>query len=58
MFRFFSELNKDNYDLQWQSLNEKFSVVVNAINEAAYHGAGSITILGKRSFNLYQDGQN
>lgn len=58
LFRFFSDLNKDNADLQGQSLPEKFAVIVSSINEVAYGGMGKITTLDKRSFNLYQDGQN
>tara|TARA_B110000211_G_C14020371_1_gene527368 strand:+ start:372 stop:788 length:417 start_codon:yes stop_codon:yes gene_type:complete len=58
LFRFFSDLNKDNYDLQGQSLNEKFAVIIAAINYAAFNGCGSITTLDKRSFNLYENGQN
>ncbi len=58
LFRFFSDLNKDNADLQGQSLTEKFSVIVSSINEVAYGGMGKVTTLDKRSFNLYQDGQN
>lgn len=58
LFRFFTDLNKDNYDLQGQSLAEKFSVITTAINEAAYNGRGRVTTLDKRSFNLYEDGQN
>ena len=55
---FFSDLNKDNADLQGQSLPEKFAVIVSSINEVAYGGMGKVTTLNKRSFNLYQDGQN
>tara|TARA_B110000977_G_C10786473_1_gene380719 strand:+ start:131 stop:553 length:423 start_codon:yes stop_codon:yes gene_type:complete len=58
MIRFFSDLNKDNTDLQGQPLSKKFTVIVNSINEAAYGGMGKVTILDKRSFNLYQDVQN
>jgi len=58
LIKFLLSLNKDNYDLQNQTLTEKFKVVVNMINDYAYNGAGSITILDKRSFNLYQDGKN
>jgi hypothetical protein len=58
LFRFFSDLNKDNADLQGQSLPEKFAVIVSSINEVAYGGMGKVTTLDKRSFNLYQDGQN
>ena len=58
LFSFFSDLNKDNVDLQGQSLSEKFSVIVSSINEVAYGGMGKVTTLDKRSFNLYQNGQN
>lgn len=58
LFRFFSDLNKDNYDLQGQSLNEKFAVIVAAINDAAFNGGGSVITLDKRSFNLYKNDQN
>lgn len=58
LFRFFTDLNKDNADLQGQSLPEKFAVIVSSINEVAYGGMGKVTTLDKRSFNLYQDGQN
>lgn len=58
LFRFFSDLNKDNYDLQYRTLEDKFQVVVNLINEFAYNGQGTITTLDKRKFNLYQEGQN
>jgi len=58
LFRFSSDLNKDNEDLQGQSLTEKFSVIVSSINEAAYDGMGTVTTLDKRNFNLYQGGLN
>ena len=58
LIRFFSDLNKDNADLQGQSLTEKFAVIVSSINEAAFGGMGKVITLDKRSFNLYQDGQN
>jgi hypothetical protein len=58
LFRFFNDLNKDNYDLQGQSLAEKFMYTVESLNDAAYNGQGSITTLNKRSFNLYEDGSN
>ena len=58
LFSFFTDLNKDHYDLQGQSLAEKFSVIVAAINHAAFNGQGRVTSLDKRSFNLYEYGQN
>ena len=58
LFSFFSSLSKDNDDLQGRTLPEKFNVIVNMINEAAFNGDGSVTTLDKREFNLYEDGQN
>lgn len=58
LFKFFSDLNKDNYDLQGQSLDEKFGIIVGAINEVAFDGYGTVTPIDKRRFNLYKDGQN
>jgi hypothetical protein len=51
LIRFFSDLNKDNVDLQGQSLTEKFAVIVSSINEAAFGGMGKVITLDKRSFN-------
>ncbi len=58
LFKFLNDLNKDKYDLEGKSVEEKFNVVVNAINNAAFNGEGKITRLDKRSFNLYQQGSN
>jgi hypothetical protein len=58
LFRFFSSLSKDNDDLQSRTLDDKFNVIVNMINDAAFNGGGSITRLDKKDFNLYEDGQN
>ena len=44
--------------LQGQSLSEKFKFTVEALNDAAYNGRGSITTLDKRRFNLYENGSN
>jgi hypothetical protein len=58
LYRFFTSLNEDNYDLQSQSLSEKFHIVANLINQSAFNGRGQIITLDKRSFNLYEDGEN
>ena len=58
LFRFFSDLNKDNADLRGQSLPEKFAVIISSINKVAYGGMGKVTTLDSRSFKLYQAGQN
>lgn len=58
VFRFLFALNQDSYDLQGQTLSHKFQVIVNTLNADAYRGRGHVTSLDKRSFNLYEDGQN
>ncbi|RRD58377.1 hypothetical protein [Tannerella forsythia] len=58
LIRFFISLSKDNDDLQGRTLDDKFNVIVNMINEAAFNGCGSVTTLDKREFNLYEEGQN
>ena len=58
LIRFFISLSKDNYDLQGRTLDDKFNVIVNMINEAAFGGRGSVITLDKREFNLYEEGQN
>jgi hypothetical protein len=58
LFRFFSDLNKDNYDIENQNLSEKFSIIVSILNESAFDGYGTVTILNKRTFNLYEEGKN
>ena len=58
MFQFFNSLSKDSDDLQGKSLDEKFKVVVNMINDAAFSGRGSVRSLDTREFNLYEEGQN
>jgi hypothetical protein len=55
---FYLDLNKDNQDLQDNTVDEKFSVIVQAINDTAFNGKASVTRLNKRSFNLYEEGQN
>lgn len=58
LFNFMSSLNKDNQELAYQALDDKFKVIVANLNQAAYRGNGKVTRLDKRSFNLYEDGQN
>ncbi len=58
LFKFLNDLNKDKYDLEGKSLQEKFNIIVSAINNEAFNGEGEVTRLDKRSFNLYQQGSN
>lgn len=56
--RFAMEAFKDKDDLQSISLDEKFKTIVNSINDFAFKGNGKVTVLDKRSFNLYEVGTN
>ena len=58
LFNFANDLNKDNYDLQHQNVHEKFATITGALNAFAFNGKGSVIPLDKRSYNLYEDGQN
>lgn len=58
LFSFFSSLMKDNADLQGRTLDDKFKVIVDMLNDAAFTGHGTITRIDKREFNLYERGQN
>ena len=58
LFSFFRDASKDKDDLRHTSLSEKFNVIVNTLNDAAYGGKGNVTTLDKRSFNLYEQGKN
>ena len=57
-FKFLNDINKDKYDLQGITLDDKFKVVANMLNEAAFNGRGKIIKLDNRSFNLYEQGSN
>lgn len=58
LIRFFIALSKDHDDLQGQTLDQKFGIIVNLINQVAFNGLGSVTTLNKREFNLYLEGEN
>jgi len=49
---------KDKEDLLGKSVEEKFNVIVNSINRAAFNGEGEITYIGKNHSNLYPDTSN
>jgi tetratricopeptide (TPR) repeat protein len=53
--------SKDEADLQGDSLDKKFSVIVNILNEYAFNGKGEIHAVEpktKWAFNLYDGGSN
>ena len=58
LIRFFMSLSKDNDDLQGQTLDKKFGIILSMINNVSFGGKGSVTTLNKREFNLYEDDQN
>jgi hypothetical protein len=55
---FFSGLLKDKNELNKVSLKEKFKVIIELLNLAAFDGHGSVRMTSKKTFNLYEDGQN
>ena len=57
-YKFFSDLNKDDADLNGRPLDRKFEFIVQQLNDAAFGGSGVVTYQNKRNFNLYQDGKN
>lgn len=58
IFKFTNDLNKDKSDLQGITLEEKFSIIVNFLNERAFNGKGKVIKLDNKSFNLYEQGSN
>lgn len=60
MFRFYRDLNKDKKELQKQSLPEKFKIIFDTLNDAAFFGQGKVypNKHDKRRFSLYEDGKN
>jgi hypothetical protein len=55
---FAGKFNKDNEDLNGQTLYEKFKIVTDILNDYAFDGVGQINELHKRSFNLGAKGSN
>jgi hypothetical protein len=58
LIKFFIDLSKDKDDLQGQTLDEKFNVIINMLNEVAFNGNGKVTKIDDREFNLYEVGTN
>jgi hypothetical protein len=54
-FLFGSSLNKDRGDLNGGTVEQKFSIMVDIINQWAYGGRGRTHSLSWRSFNLYME---
>ncbi|MGO3812678.1 hypothetical protein [Mesonia sp.] len=49
---------KDKEDLLGKSLEEKFQIIVNKINDAAFNGQGEVRFIDKKHFTLYPDTSN
>ena len=47
---------KDENDLAGKTLDEKFNIIVNLINQAAFEGEGLARYIDKKHFNLYPEG--
>lgn len=58
LIKFIVELSKDKDDLKGQTLDEKFNVIINMLNETAFNGRGEITKINNRELNLYEVGTN
>jgi hypothetical protein len=50
--------NKDNSDLESTTVDEKFKLIVNLLNDFAFNRNGQVTMTSKRSFNLYDQHSN
>ncbi len=44
---------KDSEDLSGTTLDNKFNVLVNMLNQAAFNGEGTVRYVDKKLFNLY-----
>lgn len=55
---FLSSLNKDSTELQLQTVDKKFKVIVDSLNKNLLDNYGKIKTIDKRAFNLYYDGGN
>jgi hypothetical protein len=58
IIKFFIDLNKDNEDLKEKSLEEKFGIIVNFLNQNIFKGQGETINVDKREFNLGKRGSN
>lgn len=57
VIKFLTDMNKDTNDLGGKSVSEKFEVIVNQLNNHAFHGKGKVITNGIKLFNLY-DGES
>lgn len=58
IYKFFNSLEQDKDDLNNQKLSEKFSAIINMLNDAAFNGKGDINIEDSRNLNIYENDSN
>lgn len=57
-YKFYSDMKKDDSDLNGVELSTKFSVLTKILNDSAFKGNAEIVKLNKREFNLYREKEN
>lgn len=55
---YIKNFNNDQFDLEGTSLEAKFSIIINKLNNVAFRGGGKIKNFDKRQLNIYQEGSN
>ena len=51
-----NELKTDKQELKNQSIEDKFSYIIEGLNEYCYKGLGKITKINKQALSLYKEG--
>lgn len=54
--KFLLSLENDRDELNTRKIDEKFSIIHTILNENLFDGEAEITVIDKRSFNLYREG--
>lgn len=57
ILKFCWSLLNDNLELNEQTLEQKFQIIVNILNMSAFDGNGKFSVVDKREFNLYGSNQ-
>ena len=58
LIAFNKDLKKDSLDLNGIELSKKFSIIVDLLNEVAFHNKGTVIKVDNKEFKLYGEGQN
>lgn len=56
ILKFRAALRKDHDELEERSLESKFNIFIEGINQYCFQGSGGITKIDKRTLNIYEDG--